>query len=150
MKGLKNRMLLSFVLLMLILFLSTAFFLPKLVVRNNEDKKERAHGMIKIISDALERFYHDNGRYPNTDEGLELLTIKNDKEKRPYLNGLPADPWRSPFQYRNPGTRYRHSYDLWSYGADEKPGGDGQDADIYAQRNDRTGLKVLEGGDGPL
>ncbi|MBW1843468.1 MAG: type II secretion system protein GspG, partial [Deltaproteobacteria bacterium] len=32
--------------------------------------------------------------------------------------------------YEQPGQNNSHSFDLWSYGSDEKPGGEGVDADI--------------------
>jgi general secretion pathway protein G len=41
---------------------------------------------------------------------------------------LPADPWGKPYQYLNPGIR--GEIDVFSYGADGSPGGDGTDADI--------------------
>ena len=45
-----------------------------------------------------------------------------------YMKKLPKDPWGSPYQYLSPGTR--GEYDLFSYGADGRPGGDGNAADI--------------------
>jgi len=41
---------------------------------------------------------------------------------------LPNDPWGNPYQYTNPGTKAE--VDVFSYGADKKPGGTGTDADI--------------------
>ena len=43
---------------------------------------------------------------------------------------IPQDPWGRPFQYEMPGQHNAHSYDIWSFGADGNPGGDGVDADI--------------------
>ena len=38
------------------------------------------------------------------------------------------DPWNTPFEYRVPGDN--GPYDIVSYGADRKPGGESVDADI--------------------
>ena len=47
----------------------------------------------------------------------------------PYLKkAVPADPWGKPYQYLCPGTH--GEYDLFSYGRDGNPGGDGEDKDV--------------------
>ncbi len=45
-----------------------------------------------------------------------------------YLERLPKDPWGNAYQYLNPGAH--GAIDVFSYGADGKPGGEGNDADI--------------------
>ena len=47
---------------------------------------------------------------------------------RPYLDKLPSDPWKSPYQYANPGLK--GEIDVYSFGADGKAGGEGEAADI--------------------
>jgi general secretion pathway protein G len=50
-----------------------------------------------------------------------------------YLKGgLPKDPWGNPFQYVSPGSNDR-PYDVYSWGADGAEGGEGNNADIYAE-----------------
>ena len=45
-----------------------------------------------------------------------------------YLKSVPVHPWGNSYQYLCPG---RHgAYDLWSFGADGKPGGEGYNKDI--------------------
>jgi general secretion pathway protein G len=39
------------------------------------------------------------------------------------------DKWGNPYQYALPGSEGRR-YDLISYGADGKPGGDGENRDL--------------------
>lgn len=41
---------------------------------------------------------------------------------------VPKDPWRTEYVYLSPGVN--GDYDLSSYGPDEEPGGEGNDADI--------------------
>jgi general secretion pathway protein G len=82
---------------------------------------------------SLDLFFLDTGRYPTTAEGLEALVQKPAAVAAwagPYLKGskAPADPWGNRYNYRSPGEHGR--YDLYSYGADGRDGGTGNDADI--------------------
>jgi len=45
-----------------------------------------------------------------------------------YIQKLPKDPWGNPYQYLQPGTH--GEVDIFTFGRDGKPGGDGMDADI--------------------
>ena len=47
---------------------------------------------------------------------------------RPYLDKLPSDPWKNPYQYANPGLK--GEIDVYSFGADGVAGGEGKNADI--------------------
>ncbi len=47
---------------------------------------------------------------------------------RPYLDKLPSDPWKHPYQYANPGLK--GEIDVFSFGADGVVGGEGKNADI--------------------
>ena len=46
--------------------------------------------------------------------------------------GYPKDSWKNDIQYVIPGADGR-AFDLYSFGADGKEGGEGNDADIYYQ-----------------
>jgi len=65
--------------------------------------------------------------------GLDAL-VKNPAAPNwngPYLkkNVVPVDPWGKPYQYKCcPGDH--GDYDIWSFGADGAPGGDGENADV--------------------
>jgi general secretion pathway protein G len=75
--------------------------------------------------------------YPTSQQGLGALSAvpadaRNASRYRPggYLRGgAPLDPWGNPYQYRIPGDR-GGAYDLYSFGADGEPGGEGLNADI--------------------
>jgi general secretion pathway protein G len=76
----------------------------------------------------------DNFRYPTTEQGLEALvnkpadpTLTNWKAGG-YLPRLPKDPWGNPYQYLNPGNH--GEIDIYTLGADGRPGGEGLDADV--------------------
>jgi general secretion pathway protein G len=94
---------------------------------------------IRQLEAALDFYRMDNGRYPTTEQGLDALVHKPGIEPEPrfyrpegYLQGgrLPNDPWGETYQYLAPGTQNPHAFDLWSLGADGKPGGEGTDSDV--------------------
>jgi general secretion pathway protein G len=94
---------------------------------------------ITQLESALEFYRMDNGRYPNTSQGLDALVSKPSGTPEPrayppggYLKKRDAllDPWGEQFQYENPGARNAHSFDLWSMGGDGANGGEGLDSDI--------------------
>ena len=82
---------------------------------------------------ALDMFQLDVGRYPTTEEGLQALRQRPSSAGRwsgPYLRDeVPVDPWGRPDVYRSPGEGGAN-FDLGSYGADGRSGGDGNNADI--------------------
>jgi len=45
-----------------------------------------------------------------------------------YIDKLPADPWGRQYEFLNPGLK--GEIDVFSFGADGQPGGEGKDADI--------------------
>ncbi|GGH03988.1 MAG TPA: type II secretion system protein GspG [Oceanicaulis sp.] len=96
---------------------------------------EKARADIGRIEQAVEMFRLDMGRYPTTDEGLEVLvTAPADPRlaarfpEGGYINRLPEDPWGGQYQYMSPGEHGR--FDVWSLGADARPGGEDNNADI--------------------
>jgi general secretion pathway protein G len=98
-----------------------------------------AQTQISNLASVLELYRMDNGRFPTTEQGLAALVQPPTIEPVPrnyqpggYLPGgkIPLDPWGEPYQYLNPGQHNVHSFDLWSLGADNAPGGDGVDRDI--------------------
>ena len=91
-------------------------------------------GELAQLSTALDTFRLDMGRYPSTQEGLAALLQPPSGASRwdgPYLSKsvMPLDPWDNPYQYRSPGGGGR-PYDLFSFGADGAPGGEGDGRDI--------------------
>jgi general secretion pathway protein G len=98
-----------------------------------------AKSQIKQIEAALDFYRMDNGRYPTTEQGLDALVHEPSLDPQPrnyrpegYLQGgrVPLDPWGSKYEYLAPGQHNTYSFDLWSLGADGRPGGTGVDADV--------------------
>ncbi|MFB9067196.1 type II secretion system protein GspG [Pseudofulvimonas gallinarii] len=96
-----------------------------LVVRNvmpgfTGGQVNAAKAQVNTVSTAVEAYYMENGRYPET---LRELVGKGLKEAQL------KDPWKTDIVYRRPGEGGR-DFDIISYGQDGKPGGDGNNADI--------------------
>ena len=96
-----------------------------------------ARSQIEMLGAALDAYRLDNGRYPTTQQGLAALWDRplGDPQPRswrgPYLKkNVPLDPWGNAYVYQSPAQQSRMGYDLLSYGADGKPGGESEDADI--------------------
>jgi len=135
-KALKGFTLIELLVVLVILGLLAALVGPRILGRIGGAKQDIARSQIAMLEAALDQYRLDMGRYPSTEEGLKaLIEPPEDEEARrnwrgPYLKKkkIPKDPWGRDYQYRFPGEH--GEYDLWSYGADGKPGGEGEDADI--------------------
>ncbi|MFQ5946040.1 MAG: type II secretion system major pseudopilin GspG, partial [Anaerolineae bacterium] len=106
---------------------------PRLFGRVGQSKQATARAQIELFGAGLDQYRLDVGKYPTSAQGLEAL-VRNPGTRNwngPYLKkpAIPNDPWRNPFRYQCcPG---RHGdYDIWSYGADNAPGGTREDADV--------------------
>jgi general secretion pathway protein G len=102
-------------------------------------KDATARSQIEMLGAALDAYRLDNGRYPTTEQGLAALWTAPTRGPQPsswrgpYLRKeVPLDPWKNAYIYRYPGDVNRSGYDLVSQGADGKPGGEGDDADILS------------------
>ncbi|HSW59269.1 MAG TPA: type II secretion system major pseudopilin GspG [bacterium] len=74
---------------------------------------------ISTISNALDLYKTEFGRYPDSEDGLSrLVEEKILKEKK-----IPKDPWGNDFIYIYPGSNNEDSFDLYSFGPDGKEGG---------------------------
>ncbi len=107
-----------------------------------------ARTQMKQLESVLEFYRMDNARYPSSEQGLQALVRKPSGDPQPknyrpegYLQGgvVPKDPWGEDYQYRAPGEHNPYSFDLWTFGADGRPGGDGNDADIGNWAHDEAG-----------
>ena len=132
MRGSRGFTLIELMVVLVILGLLAALVAPKVLNRLGKSKQKIAKTQIEMLSSALDQFKLDTGRYPTTEEGLEAL-IKNpgiEGWDGPYLKKrkIPKDPWGRPYIYRCPGEH--GEFDLYSLGADGKPGGTGENADV--------------------
>lgn len=126
--------LIEIMVVVIILGVLAATIMPQFIGMTHDAKVSAAKANIAEFESALERYNVHMDRYPSTDEGLKVLVEAppgNDAKWRgPYVKQLRPDPWGNPYQYRAPGTRHATSFDLWSRGADNADGGEGQGMDI--------------------
>jgi general secretion pathway protein G len=110
-----------------------ALVVPNLFSSLDDARMTAARTDIKTLVEGLKRYKIDNQRYPSAEQGLEALVRKPTAGTppvnwKPYLDRLPADPWQRPYQYLNPGVN--GEIDVFSFGADGQPGGEGKNAEI--------------------
>ena len=127
--------LIEIMVVVVILGILAALVVPQVMSRPDQAKVTVAKGDIKAVAAALDMYKLDNFAYPSTQQGLEALVTKPTGNPQPknwnrdgYLKRLPKDPWGNEYQYLSPGTRGQ--FDLYSFGADGKPGGSDLNADI--------------------
>lgn len=98
--------------------------------RPDQARQVAARQDIAGIMQALKLYRLDNGRYPTTTQACARWSRKPEGAAnwRGYLDKLSNDPWGHPYQYLSPGVK--GDIDVFSFGADNKPGGEGGDADI--------------------
>ena len=106
---------------------------PQVMKHLGGAKTKSAKVQIENIAGALDMYRMDAGRYPTSSEGLQALVEKPSSARAwngPYLrkNKVPLDPWMYDYHYTSPGEHGR--FDLYSYGADNATGGEGEDQDV--------------------
>lgn len=127
--------LIEIMVVMVILGLLVAIVAPNLMGRSDQARVTVAKTQMKQVSNALDLYKLDNNRYPSTEQGLQALVEKPTGSPEPrnwnpdgYMPSLPRDPWGNPYDYSSPGIT--GPYDLISYGADGREGGEADDADL--------------------
>ncbi|HEX6101675.1 MAG TPA: type II secretion system major pseudopilin GspG [Alphaproteobacteria bacterium] len=117
-----------------ILGLLAAIAAPQVMRQLGGAKSEAAEIQLEKLGGVLDLYRLEVGVYPTTAEGLTALVDRPAAAapswNGPYLKNRDAltDPWGRPYQYRAPGDH--GDYDIWSLGADGKPGGEGENRDV--------------------
>ncbi len=130
--------LLELLVVLAILGLLIGLVAPAALRQLGSAKHKVAVQAVERLAGVLDLYKLDIGEYPTTEQGLQAL-VKAPSGARnwngPYLKGegVPNDPWGHPYHYRRPSDRPNHDYDLYTLGADDKPGGTGEDEDVYNQ-----------------
>jgi general secretion pathway protein G len=129
--------LIEIIVVVFILSLLAAIITPRIIGRTDDARIAEAKVQIKNFETALKLYKLDNGFYPGSEQGLEALIqkpivgrIPNQYREGGYLEQrrIPLDPWGNPYIYVCPGLH--GDFDILSYGADGKEGGESKDADI--------------------
>jgi general secretion pathway protein G len=108
---------------------------PQVMKHMGESKTKAAKVQIEDLSAALDMYKLDLGKYPTTEQGLKALIESPGNANRwngPYLRKtkMPLDPWQQEYRYVSPGEHGK--FDLYTLGADDKEGGEGEDQDIVS------------------
>lgn len=116
-----------------IIGLLSAVVAPRIVGYLGRAKSETAQIQIDNLSNAVQLFYIDTGRYPATSEGLAALITSPANETNwngPYMQSDAAlsDPWGRDYLYEAP-TEGRN-FSIQSLGRDGVTGGTGEDQDL--------------------
>jgi general secretion pathway protein G len=106
---------------------------PRFLGQLGSAKTKTASVQIADLVKGLELFKLDVGRFPTTEEGLNALMSQPGAASGwngPYLKGsaVPLDPWGNAYHYTTPTGGA--DPEVSSYGADNAPGGDGENADV--------------------
>ncbi len=127
--------LIEIMVVVVILGILAAIVVPNIMDAPDKARITKAKQDLRVIESALDLYKLDNFNYPSSQQGLEALVMQPSGDPpapnwKPggYIKSLPKDPWGNPYQYLYPGTH--GEIDLFSFGADGKPGGDGVNTDI--------------------
>jgi general secretion pathway protein G len=127
--------LLEIMVVMVIIGIMAALVVPNVMRRLSDAQIIAAKQDIKVYETGLNLFKLDNFKYPSTEQGLRALvekptdsSIRNWKTGG-YVESLRKDPWGNDYKYVYPGAHGKE-YDLFTLGADNQEGGEGENADI--------------------
>lgn len=129
--------LMELLVVVVIIGILATFVAPQFFDQPEKARRVAATQQLRAISEALEMYNLDNHTYPTSEQGLSALVEKPVSPPQPkawktggYLKSMPADPWGQPYVYLSPGVH--GPFDLISYGADGKKGGDEDNKDIVS------------------
>lgn len=127
--------LIEIMVVVVIIGILAAIIAPNIFDQPDRARIVKAKQDIAALETALNLYKLDNFVYPSTQQGIEALVAppQGDPPARNwkpggYLKTVPKDPWGNPYQYLSPGVK--GEIDIFSLGADNKPGGDGAAGDI--------------------
>jgi len=113
--------LIELMLVVIIIGALVAMVLPRFTGRGEQARAAAAQADIQAnIATALKLYELDNGGFPSSEEGLNVLINKSSSARNwngPYLERKPIDPWGREYKYKSPGE-HRTDYDLYSLGKD--------------------------------
>lgn len=124
-----------------ILSILAVAIVPRVMERPDQARIARVRADLAALSAALAIYRLDNFTYPSTEQGLEALQSPPTQSPLPpnwaeggYIGRVPTDPWGRNYQYLSPGIH--GDFDIFSLGADGRPGGSGVNSDIGSWQND--------------
>ena len=124
--------LIEIMVVLLIIGLLGALVAPKAINKLKKAKRQTAKVQIRLLANAAKDYYLDMDQFPDSLEDM-VRNPGGEKWDGPYLEPakIPNDPWDNEYHYEAPGQDGR-DFDIVSYGADNAPGGEGDNADIVS------------------
>lgn len=125
--------LLELMVVLLILALLASIAAPRVTKYLRRAKAETAKIQVNALAAAVDSFQLDTGRFPSDEEGLKALVERPSNGENwdgPYIVKRDSliDPWGKSYLYRFPGRMA--DYDVYTLGADQQEGGEGDAADV--------------------
>lgn len=129
----KGFTLLELLVVLIILGLLAGLVGPQVMDQLGGAKSKTARLQMEELGAALDLYRLEVGRYPDSNQGLDALINKPLSAagwNGPYLKKkvIRNDPWGVPYAYQSPGTHA--PYEITSLGADQQPGGEGENKDM--------------------
>lgn len=106
-----------------------AFAATRILGGGDRAKVRLAAAQVQTLAEKVNQFEMDTGTLPASLDQLVTQPGAAVGWLGPYAKAAELkDPWNTPYEYRAPGDG--KPFDLVSYGADRKPGGDSVNADL--------------------
>ena len=140
-RGLRRRRgftLIEILVVIVVIAILATLVAPNIFVHVGEAKNASAKSQIEMLTTTLQTYRLGTGSYPTTEQGLLALWERPTIDppvnwNGPYLSKpVPLDPWGRAYVYIYPGQQNPMGFDLFSYGGDGLPGGEGENADIVS------------------
>jgi general secretion pathway protein G len=118
---------------LVILALLATVAAPQVIRYLGRARVDAAKIHIQGLTNAIELYHLDVGRFPSDQEGLLALVERPSGIERwngPYVRKREQlmDPWNRAYRYRFPGQH--GDFDLFTLGADDAEGGAGENLDV--------------------
>ncbi len=132
-RGAAGFTLIELLVVLSILSLLAFIAVPQVLKYLSGAKTDTARIQVQNLVGTLDLYRLDVGGYPSEELGIRALIERPSDAERwngPYLRKreMLIDPWGRSYMYRYPGEH--GEFDLYSLGADNAEGGEGEDRDV--------------------
>lgn len=127
--------LIEVIVIVVILGVLAAVIAPRFLSRIGQSKRSVTEANASSLATAVRLFIADHGS-PDSGATIEILWERpsnvEESKWQPYVENREKllDAWGNLFVLKLPGEKNTFDFDVVSYGADAKPGGEGENADV--------------------
>lgn len=115
-RALRGMSLLEIMVVITLIGLVTAAIGVAVINQLGEGQRDAARNQSYEIAKSLDIFKLQNGSYPTTGQGLQVLVTP--PKGKAIMEQLPKDPWGNEYIYLNPGQKNATKFDIRSKGND--------------------------------